>query len=453
MRPVIRGRHAAVASMKAEATEAARQILDYGRQRLRRRRRRPGRAGSHGLLAQRRGERCRPSRLQRPRQKSLFHQCRASRAQSSPPSSGTRKTTEAKFPRATACSPEACPACSGRLVHAARPLGHDELRAGSAARDRPRRKWFPAERILARLTSPSRRRFSSIQLPSKSICPTASRPRPARSSRIPDLARTLKKLVEAEKANHVQRPTRGAQSGARPLLQRRHCPANSRRSPRPTGAYSATRTLPNTLSEVETPVSINYRGYQVYKNPSASQGPTELIALNHSRGLRPQGFGPQQPGLSAHQRGSRKARYGRPREISRRHGLHQDPLRWPALERLCPRTQKADRSRESLAGTAPRFAREVRRELITVRAPSTRGPRRGRQPRRRHQLHCRRRQGSQHGQLRAQPAQPVWDRRGHGRYRHYLQLPRRLLFAGSRRGERPRTRQTPAQYPAEHVDS
>src|SRR6266566_3773600 len=30
MRPVIRGRHAAVASMKAEATEAARRILDAG---------------------------------------------------------------------------------------------------------------------------------------------------------------------------------------------------------------------------------------------------------------------------------------------------------------------------------------------------------------------------------------------------------------------------------------
>jgi len=30
MRPVIRGRNAAVASMKAEATEAARRILDAG---------------------------------------------------------------------------------------------------------------------------------------------------------------------------------------------------------------------------------------------------------------------------------------------------------------------------------------------------------------------------------------------------------------------------------------
>ena len=31
---------------------------------------------------------------------------------------------------------------------------------------------------------------------------------------------------------------------------------------------------------METPVSIDYRGYQIYKNPSASQGPTELFALN-----------------------------------------------------------------------------------------------------------------------------------------------------------------------------
>src|SRR6185436_3567859 len=33
-------------------------------------------------------------------------------------------------------------------------------------------------------------------------------------------------------------------------------------------------------AKVETPVSTDYRGYQVFKNPSASQGPTELFALN-----------------------------------------------------------------------------------------------------------------------------------------------------------------------------
>ena len=33
-------------------------------------------------------------------------------------------------------------------------------------------------------------------------------------------------------------------------------------------------------AKVETPVSTDYRGYRMYKNPSASQGPAELFALN-----------------------------------------------------------------------------------------------------------------------------------------------------------------------------
>src|SRR6516162_3283339 len=36
----------------------------------------------------------------------------------------------------------------------------------------------------------------------------------------------------------------------------------------------------NYTAKVEEPISIDYRGYTVYKNPSASQGPAELIALN-----------------------------------------------------------------------------------------------------------------------------------------------------------------------------
>jgi gamma-glutamyltranspeptidase/glutathione hydrolase len=33
-------------------------------------------------------------------------------------------------------------------------------------------------------------------------------------------------------------------------------------------------------AKFDTPVSVDYRGYRVYKNPSANQGPTELFALN-----------------------------------------------------------------------------------------------------------------------------------------------------------------------------
>ena len=37
--------------------------------------------------------------------------------------------------------------------------------------------------------------------------------------------------------------------------------------------------------KVEDPVSIDYRGYEVYKNPSANQGPSELFTLNILRGF------------------------------------------------------------------------------------------------------------------------------------------------------------------------
>ena len=50
-----------------------------------------------------------------------------------------------------------------------------------------------------------------------------------------------------------------------------------------------------TAAEVETPVSINYRGYQVYKNPSASQGPTELITLNLLEGYDLKAMGHNSP--------------------------------------------------------------------------------------------------------------------------------------------------------------
>src|SRR5215469_119548 len=48
-------------------------------------------------------------------------------------------------------------------------------------------------------------------------------------------------------------------------------------------------------AEVETPVSIDYRGYRIYKNPSASQGPTELIALNLLEGFDLKALGHNSP--------------------------------------------------------------------------------------------------------------------------------------------------------------
>jgi gamma-glutamyltranspeptidase/glutathione hydrolase len=44
-------------------------------------------------------------------------------------------------------------------------------------------------------------------------------------------------------------------------------------------------------AKIEKPVSINYRGYDVYKNPSATQGPTELLLLNLLSGFNVRSLG------------------------------------------------------------------------------------------------------------------------------------------------------------------
>src|SRR5262249_21774272 len=48
-------------------------------------------------------------------------------------------------------------------------------------------------------------------------------------------------------------------------------------------------------AEVESPVSIDYRGYRIYKNPSASQGPSELFALNILEGFDLRALGHNTP--------------------------------------------------------------------------------------------------------------------------------------------------------------
>src|SRR5580698_5435570 len=46
------------------------------------------------------------------------------------------------------------------------------------------------------------------------------------------------------------------------------------------GALFRYEDFANYSAKVEEPISVTYRGYTVYKNPSSSQGPAELLALN-----------------------------------------------------------------------------------------------------------------------------------------------------------------------------
>ena len=108
--------------------------------------------------------------------------------------------------------------------------------------------------------------------------------------RNPDLARTLKKLVEAEKAN-ASKGRHEALKAARDRFYKGDIARDIAAFSEANGGLFRYNDFAEYTAEVETPVSINYRGYDVYKNPSASQGPAELIALNLLEGYDLKGLG------------------------------------------------------------------------------------------------------------------------------------------------------------------
>jgi gamma-glutamyltranspeptidase/glutathione hydrolase len=68
-------------------------------------------------------------------------------------------------------------------------------------------------------------------------------------------------------------------SRARPFYKGRHRPRHGQVL-RGTGRLFRYEDFAEYTAKFETPVSTDYRGYRVYKNASANQGPTELFALN-----------------------------------------------------------------------------------------------------------------------------------------------------------------------------
>jgi gamma-glutamyltranspeptidase/glutathione hydrolase len=110
----------------------------------------------------------------------------------------------------------------------------------------------------------------------------------------PDLARTLKKLVETEKANQAM-GRHAALKAARDRFYKGDIGRDFAAFSEVNGGLFRYQDFAEYTAEVEEPVSINYRGYQVYKNPSASQGPAELFALNILEGYDLKTLGQNSP--------------------------------------------------------------------------------------------------------------------------------------------------------------
>src|SRR5262245_39670602 len=97
------------------------------------------------------------------------------------------------------------------------------------------------------------------------------------------LARTLRRLVEAER----EASGKGRETGlkaARDRFYKGDIAREMARFSEENGGLMRYEDFANYQAKVEEPISFNYRGYMVHKNPSASQGPAELFALNILQG-------------------------------------------------------------------------------------------------------------------------------------------------------------------------
>jgi gamma-glutamyltranspeptidase/glutathione hydrolase len=124
--------------------------------------------------------------------------------------------------------------------------------------------------------------------------PGGSAPKPGDIFKNPDLARTLRKLVDAEKEN-AGKGRHEALKAARDRFYKGDVARSMAKFSEEQGGLFRYEDFASYTAEVEAPVSVDYRGYSVYKNRSANQGPTELFALNILEGYDLKALGHNSP--------------------------------------------------------------------------------------------------------------------------------------------------------------
>ena len=114
--------------------------------------------------------------------------------------------------------------------------------------------------------------------------PGGKAPRAGDILRNPDAARMLRRMLESERLA-AAKGRHEALRAARDRFYKGDIAKTMAEFSEQNGGLFRYDDFASYTVKVETPVSTNYRGYDVYKNPSASQGPAELFALNILEGF------------------------------------------------------------------------------------------------------------------------------------------------------------------------
>jgi gamma-glutamyltranspeptidase/glutathione hydrolase len=277
MRPVIRGRQAAVTSMKAEATEAARRILQ---------------AGGNAFDAAVAGQAALavtdfPSNGVGSDAVILLYDARAKRvvsinAEPRAPKLATiewyQKNNGGKLPNSDGLLAGGIPGVVDAWYLLLDRWGTMTFEQVLQPAIQLAEEGFPLSERLARAIANTRkiRQYPSTM---RVYMPAGQAPQPGDIFKNVDLARTLRKLIEAEKMV-ASKGRKEALKAARDRFYKGDIAREMAAFSEANGGLFRYQDFADYTAKVETPVSVDYRGYQVYKNPSASQGPAELFALN-----------------------------------------------------------------------------------------------------------------------------------------------------------------------------
>lgn len=152
---------------------------------------------------------------------------------------------------------------------------------------------FPIGDGLARAIAGSKK-IQKYPTSKKVYFPNGNAPQPGEIFRNVDAARMLRKLVEAEQAMAGQ-GRHAALRAARDRFYKGDIAKTMGEFSEQNGGLYRYEDFAAYTALVETPVSVNYRGYEVYKNPSSSQGPAELFLLNILEGYDVKSLGHNSP--------------------------------------------------------------------------------------------------------------------------------------------------------------
>ena len=292
MRPVIRGRHAAATSMKAEATEAARRILDAGGNAF------DAAVGGQAALAvtdfSLNGLGSDAVLLVYNARDSKVYSINAEpRAPRLATIEWYQKNNGGKIPESDGLLSGGLPCVVDAWYTLLDRWGTMSFEQVLQPAIDLAENGFPLSEYGASYIAGSKK---ILKYPTtvKIYLPNGHPPKAGEILKNPDLARTLRKLVEAEKANQ-SKGRHEALKAARDRFYKGDIARDLAAFSEASGGLFRYEDFAEYTVEVETPVSINYRGYQIYKNPSATQGPAELIALNLLEGYDLKALGHNSP--------------------------------------------------------------------------------------------------------------------------------------------------------------